>query len=386
MNVAIFTDNDFSKVNGVTTTLRAVLDHAPADVHTRIYTCEDHAVDSERYLALSAPSVGIPFYGEMKMHLPPFRRFLRRAVADDIDLVHFTTPGPVGLAALYVASRLKVPMIGSFHTDLAQYTRLLSGSTRLGDLMQEYMRWPYGRCRQILAPSEMTRAMLIRSKLDPAKIRIWRRGVSTDRFRPELRSADLRARWGLTDRTLALMYVGRVSAEKGLGDFGALCSRLSAERIDYRLIVVGDGPFRPELQRLCPTAVFTGTLTPGLVAPAMASADVFVFPSRTDTAGNVVLEAQASGLPVVVTDAGGPQENLIDGQTGYVCGDIRAMARRITALAWNPERRATLSLAARSYALTRSWNEALDPLFRAYRDVASARGHEWLESHPVAAR
>jgi glycosyltransferase involved in cell wall biosynthesis len=386
MNVAIFTDNDFSKVNGVTTTLRAVLDHTPADVHARIYTCEDRAVDSARYLALSGPSVGIPFYGEMKMHLPPLRQFLRRAAADDIDLVHLTTPGPVGLAGLFVASRLKLPMIGSFHTDLAQYTRLLSGSNRLGDLMQEYLRWPYGRCQQILAPSEMTRSMLIRSKIDPAKIRIWRRGVSTERFMPGLRSADLRSQWGISDRTLALLYVGRLSAEKGLDDFGALCSRLSAERIDHRLIVVGDGPFQGALRRICPTAVFTGTLTTGLVAQAMASSDVFVFPSRTDTAGNVVLEAQASGLPVLVTDAGGPQENMIDGETGYVCADIRAMARRITALAWNAERRATLSRAARAYALARRWDEALDPLYRAYRDLAKARGHERLEPQTVGAR
>ena len=114
MNVAIFTDNDFNKVNGVTTTLRAVLEHAPPDIEPRIYTCEDRTIDRPDYLALKAFGVGIPYYGEMKMYAPPLRRFLRRATTDKIDLVHLTTPGPVGLAAMYVAARLGIRDRGEF--------------------------------------------------------------------------------------------------------------------------------------------------------------------------------------------------------------------------------------------------------------------------------
>ena len=196
MNVAIFTDNDFNKVNGVTTTLRAVLDHAPPDIVPRIYTCEDRTIDRPGYLALKAFGVGIPYYGEMKMYAPPFRRFLRRAAADKIGLVHLTTPGPVGLAAMYVAARLGIRIVGSFHTDLAEYTRVLSGSIRLGTLMQEYMRWPYGKCDRILVPSEATQRTLINGKMNAAKIKIWRRGVSTERFTPDKRSLELRRQWG----------------------------------------------------------------------------------------------------------------------------------------------------------------------------------------------
>jgi hypothetical protein len=103
MKVAIFTDNDFTKVNGVTTTLRAVLDHAPDSLDLRVYTCETHGMDMDEYLALSAYGIGIPFYREMKIYWPPFRRFLRHAVEDGIELIHYTTPGPVGLAAMWVA-------------------------------------------------------------------------------------------------------------------------------------------------------------------------------------------------------------------------------------------------------------------------------------------
>src|SRR5262245_33973746 len=113
MNVAIFTDNDFHKVNGVTTVLRAVLAHLPTDVHARVYTCDSDGDDRADYLSFKARGIGIPYYREMKMYMPPFRRFLEEARADGIDVIHLTTPGPVGLAALYVASRLQLPLVGS---------------------------------------------------------------------------------------------------------------------------------------------------------------------------------------------------------------------------------------------------------------------------------
>jgi glycosyltransferase involved in cell wall biosynthesis len=387
MNVAIFTDNDFNKVNGVTTTLRAVLEHAPSDIRPRIYTCEERTVDRPDYLALKAFGVGIPFYSEMKMYAPPFRRFLRRAAADKIDLIHLTTPGPVGLAAMFVAARLGIRIVGSFHTDLAEYTRVLSGSIRLGTLMQEYMRWPYGKCDRILVPSEATQHTLIKGKINAAKVRIWRRGVSTERFTPAKRSLELRRQWGVHDERPALIYVGRVSKEKGLGELAPLSERLLKSRIDHRFVIVGDGPMRAELEGSRLNAVFTGTLQPDQVAVAMASADLFVFPSRTDTAGNVVLEAQASGLPVLVTDNGGPRENMIDGETGYVCGDWRAFARRIGSLAWNPEHRTRLGVAARRYALGRQWNLALEPLYRTYREAAAPVAFsDRLHARPAVAR
>ena len=362
MKVAIFTDNDFGKVNGVTTTLRAVLDHAPDDLDLRIYTCESVGIESIDYLSLSAFGIGIPFYREMKMYFPPIRRFLRHAMADGVDLVHFTTPGPVGLAAMWVASRLGLRMIGSFHTDLAEYTRLLSGSLWLGRMMQEYMRWPYGKCERVFAPSEATRDMLIRARINPARIDIWRRGVSTTRFDPAKRSSALREQWGVTSGRPALVYAGRLSREKGLGMLGPLSRHLGYAGAAHRLVFIGDGPMRRELEAVCPGAVFTGTLSPDDVAVAMASADIFVFPSRTDTAGNVVLEAQASGLPVLVSRMGGPRENLRRGETGFACNDLVDFVGRAAALVRNADKRKRFGDAAREYALTRPWETMLEPL------------------------
>jgi len=386
MNVAIFTDNDFGKVNGVTTTLAAALEHAPDDLNLRVYTCDQAGAETGDYLSLAAFGVGIPFYREMKVYLPPLRKFLRHARTDAIEVVHLTTPGPVGLAALWVASRLGIPMLGSFHTDLAEYTRILSGSRGLSRFMERYMKWLYGRCERILAPSDATRDMLIRAGLERSRIDIWRRGVSTLRFDPAKRSATLRDKWGVSDERPAIIYVGRVSKEKGLQILKLFSRFLQYGGVAHRLIIVGDGPMRAELQADCPDAVFTGTLRQDDVAVAMASADFLLFPSRTDTAGNVVLEAQASGLPVLVSDAGGPRENLRPAESGFICSGFNDFVRRAGDLLRQPRRRREMSAAARDYALTRRWETALEPLYACYTALGSDRTATVLQPHPAAER
>jgi glycosyltransferase involved in cell wall biosynthesis len=372
MKVAIFTDNDFDKVNGVTTTFRAALQSAPADVHLRVYTAAQLPVETDAYLALRSLGIPIPFYSEMQIYFPRFLEFLKRARADRIDLVHVTTPGPIGLAALFVAGQLKLPLVGSFHTDLAAYTAVLSGSPRLAALMREYMRWLYGKCARVLVPSEHTRQLLIEAKSTPDRIAVWARGVDTTLFTPAKRSAALREKWHVSDRRPALLYVGRVSREKGLMCLPAISDRLHALGIEHRCIVVGDGPLLPVLKQALPEAEFTGSLSRGAVAEAFASADCFVFPSTTDTAGNVVLEAQASGLPVVVSGDGGPRENMMAGQTGTVCHrpDPDLWAAAIAATLTQPTR-TRMSQSARQYALTRTWERAMQPLYRAYHDISA---------------
>jgi glycosyltransferase involved in cell wall biosynthesis len=386
MNVAIFTDNDFGKVNGVTTTLAAALEYAPDDLNLRVYTCDDAGAQTGDYLSLAAFGAGIPFYREMKMYLPPFRRFLRHAVADGIDVVHLTTPGPVGLAALWVASKLGLPMVGSFHTDLAEYTRILSGSKGLGAFMEGYMRWLYGHCDRILAPSDWTRDMLARAGLERSRIDVWRRGVSTVRFDPAKRSPALRQKWGVSDERPAIIYVGRVSKEKGLQMLKPFSRFLEYGGIAHRLVVVGDGPMRVELRGDCPDAIFTGTLRQDDVAVAMASADFLLFPSRTDTAGNVVLEAQASGLPVLVSDAGGPRENLRPAESGFVCRELSDFVRRAGDLLRHSRKRREMSAAARQYALTRRWETALGALYDSYTALGSGRAAAVLQPRPATER
>jgi glycosyltransferase involved in cell wall biosynthesis len=360
-----------------------VVEHAPADINVRVYTAAAAHAASAHYLALRSIGVPIPWYSEMHMYVPRLRAYLRQAVRDQIQVVHLTTPGPVGLAALYVASKLGLPLVGSFHTDLAAYTSLLSGSPRLGALMRDYMRWLYNRCQRVLVPSDNTRQMLTAAKCDASKLMIWPRGVDTQLFSPSRRSRRLRDSWHVSDKRPALLYVGRLSSEKGLGMLPAVQRCLHARGMQHRWILAGQGALRPQLERTLWDAVFTGALDRDRVAEVFASVDVFVFPSRTDTAGNVVLEAQAAGLPVVVAAAGGPKENMIDGRTGHVCEttDPEEWAAAVGGMLADPARHRAMSAAAREYAIGRRWDLALAPLYDAYRAMVTVNV-ELQVSHP----
>ena len=371
MNVAIFTDNDFDKINGVTTTFRAALQSAPAGIHLRVFTAAQFPVETDAYLALRSIGIPIPFYSEMKMYVPRFWEFLRRARADHIDLVHLTTPGPIGLAALFVASRLRLPLVGSFHTDLAAYATLLSGSRRLGTVMREYMRWPYGKCARVLVPSEHTRQLLISAKADPDRIDVWPRGVDTV-------------------AVLSIEAIGRPARELarlGSSAGAPVCrARLSREGADASSCHLGSAPHTVasntgasslamvRCYRCCGSRFpmpSSPVRWPGKRSPRhLPRLIALCFQARTDTAGNVVLEAQASGLPVVVSGSGGPRENMVAGSTGTVChrDEPGEWAEAIAAALARPTR-TRLSQSARQYALSRTWERAMQPLYSAYHDV-----------------
>lgn len=372
MHVAIFTDNDFAKVNGVTTTLRAVLKHAPPGFDVRVYTAADRAADHPQYLSIPSAGMPIPFYGEMRMYLPKVAALRRAVAAAGTSVIHLTTPGPVGLAAMRIARQLRVPLVGSFHTDLAAYAKLLSGSDQLAAVMRAFLRWPYGRCSRVLVPSEATRQLLVGSSMEESRVDLWRRGVDALAYAPFHRRADLRRQWGVSADCPALLYVGRVSREKGLNLLPALTVALARRGVPHRFIVIGRGPMEAELKAALPGAVFTGVLEGRSLAEAYASADAFVFPSQTDTAGNVVLEAQASGLPVLVSAVGGPRENMIDGRTGHVVPDLapESWLHRVAPLLEHQSWREAMGAAARRYAESRTWSAALEPLYRTYREAA----------------
>jgi glycosyltransferase involved in cell wall biosynthesis len=236
--------------------------------------------------------------------------------------------------------------------------------------MRQYLRWPYGRCARVLVPSQYARRLHIAAGSDPRRIALWPRGVDTQLFSPSRRSASLRDYWHVSDRRPALLYVGRVARERGLGLLPGVRDRLHARGIEHQMIVVGQGPYLPQLREALPDAVFTGVLSREAVAEVFASADMLIFPSRIDTAGNVLLEAQASGLPVVIAGDGGAREHMLSGLTGVTCytDDAEEWASAIAALARRPDLPSMREF-ARQYALTRRWERVLEPLYRTYREV-----------------
>lgn len=370
MRTAVFTDNDFDKVNGVTTTWRAVLREA-ASGDVRIYTAGDVSAQLPDYFAAASIGCGLPWYRDMRVYLPRLRRFAQELKRDGVDVVHLVTPGPVGLAGRWLARRYGLPVVGSYHTQLGDYVAVFSGSPRLGRTFDAYMRWFYDACSTLLVPSKATVRQLSAQNYRTDRLRIWPRGVDTELFAPAKASVSLRRAWRVDERRPAILYAGRLSTEKGLSLVPSIQRRLHNRSVAHQFVFAGDGPMRAQLVRECPDAVFLGTVSPRDMASAMASADLFLFPSATDTCGNVVIEAQASGLPVLVSDRGGPRQQMRHGVTGYVCraDDADAFTESVITLLHDPERRAAMGEAARQLALGRSWSLAVRPLFAAWQDA-----------------
>jgi glycosyltransferase involved in cell wall biosynthesis len=289
----------------------------------------------------------------------PWTRLGRELFRVPYSLVQSSTPDILGLWARFVARRHGCPFVAIFHTALAQYVEIrgrrsagaLAGRIA-GGAMRIWIRRYFNRANLILAPSASVKREL-EGELRPP-IEVLSRGVDCRRFHPRKRTRG-------ADRVRAL-YVGRVAPEKNLD----LLVRVLAQRADMEAVVVGSGPSLDSLRGRMPGAAFVGRLEGESLARAYADADFFVFPSRTDTLGNVVLEAMASGLPVVVTDSMGPKDLVEHGVNGFVAGTDGEFARAVDALAADAGLRHRMGRAARLLAEKRSWRSISERLFEHY--------------------
>jgi glycosyltransferase involved in cell wall biosynthesis len=288
--------------------------------------------------------------------------------------IHTSTPGPVGLAALAIARLLKLPISGTYHTAIPQYAQALTSDPSITELTWRYTLWYYQQLDVVYAPSQSTRQELMAKGLDGNKIRVYPRGIDAEQFHPAKRNGFFTGYPQLTER-VKILYVGRVSKEKNLPLLVTAFRQLVNAGFPVGLVVVGDGPYRNQM--MADTAdlacVFCGYLKGDELAAAYASSDVFVFPSTTDTFGNVVLEAQASGLPVIVTDEGGPQENIKAEITGIVIkgNDGQALFQAMARLGTNGDLRRRMSAAARQYAEQRSFEAAFVKTWQMYHSPAA---------------
>jgi glycosyltransferase involved in cell wall biosynthesis len=307
--------------------------------------------------------VDIPFYAGLRVGVPSLPAVVEALADGRYDLVHLCSPGPAGAAAALVARMLGLPVVGSYHTELAAYAALRTSDIRIELAARMAIAAFYGQCRTVLSPSEASDAVLGEMGIPAARIGRWDRGVDTARFRPELRDP------ALLPGAFTVLYAGRLTTEKGadmLAD-AFLAARARDERL--RLCLAGGGPEEDRLrERLGDRATFLGWLEGDDLARAYASADVFLFASRTDTFGQVLLEAQASGLPLVAVGEGGPRELIVDGTTGVLCPpDAGALAAAVVELANDASRRALLAVRAREQVAQRTWERSLARLADGYR-------------------
>jgi glycosyltransferase involved in cell wall biosynthesis len=356
---AWFTDT-LEDVNGVANTIRKMTAAGVAAgeklivvTSRRDLTVDDIPIKNFRPIG----EFELPEYELQRLSFPPIMQILDYVQREQFTEIIISTPGPMGLTALLAAKMLNLQTSGIYHTDIPEYVRILTEDRFLESLAWSYMHWLYGQVDTVFVNSEQYRKCWIDRGFAPEKLKILPRGLDTDLFNPARRDLSFWPGSGANGKEVRLLYVGRISREKDLDVLAAAYGKVREAGQPVKLYLVGHGPYSEALAATLPDAVFLGYLTGEPLAKAYASADVFVFPSTTDTFGNVIIEAQASGLPVIVSDLGGPKELVEDGISGLVtkAHDTDDVARAITLLVGDEAMRKRMGEKARQGVLDRSW-------------------------------
>ena len=308
----------------------------------------------------------MPFYPGLQVGVPGMPAIVGALADGRYDLVHVCSPGPAGIAAAVIARLMDLPVVGSYHTELAAYAGLRAGDPRLEIGVRAALSAFYGSCDVVLSPSPESDVALRELGIDEQRVGRWDRGVDLDRFRPELPRSGGCAR--CARGRINVLYAGRLTREKGADLLADTFLLAHAVEPRLHLCLAGGGPEEHVLRRrLGEHATFLGWLEGDELARAYASADVFLFASRTDTFGQVLLEAQASGLPVVAVDEGGPRGIVRDGVTGLLrAADPQSLADAILTLVREPGWAAELAGRARTDVSARTWDASLGRLADGY--------------------
>ncbi|MCE7975043.1 MAG: glycosyltransferase family 1 protein [Leptolyngbya sp. PLA1] len=324
-------------------------------------------------------SMALPGYPDLQLALPPVRRLIALAREFRPHVIHVSTPGPVGIAGRLAARSLRAPLVGVYHTDFPAYVDHLFGHPSLTCFAEAFMRRFYRGFSAVFARSEDYASRVRALGLPESSVIPLRPGVRTSEFHPRFRSQPAPDCLAQSRPAIRVLYAGRLSVEKNLPllalAWRAADAALRARALDAELVVVGDGPYRASFEHALAGSRFrfTGFLQGEPLCRAYAHADLFVFPSATDTLGQVVMEAQASGVPVLVSDVGGPREVVSPGITGLVlpASDHPAWARAITDLAADRARRERMGRAAHAHMAAFDMQGSFEHFWSVHERVAA---------------
>ena len=373
LRIAVVTETYPPEINGVAMTLgrfvRALQDreHQVQLIRPR-QSADDLPRDESNLEHVLRPGVPIPRYAGLRMGLPAKSALRRIWSLKRPDVVHVVTEGPLGWSALAAANTLRIPVATDFHTNFHSYSRHY-GLGWLKKPIVAYLRKFHNQARVTMVPS-----LTIRRDLESAGFRnleVVARGVDTELFDPARRSQDLRAAWGVPKQGLAVLYVGRIAPEKNLDLLDRAFQAMARVRPDAKLVLVGDGPKLAALKAAHPDFVYCGARRGEDLARHYASADVFLFPSLTETFGNVLLEAMASGLACVGFDYAAAAEHVRHGVNGLKAsyGDEGEFLLQSLRLAEDEGLRDGLGKAARATALDLSWQHIFNRLEDIFLDI-----------------
>jgi glycosyltransferase involved in cell wall biosynthesis len=375
VRIAIFTESLPPLTDGVARTFTRLAECLDAEgVDFRIYApvAPLAAASSPwRSRVRQLPSFAIPMYDYYRCAWPHFQGLDQELESFQPDLLHVTTPTFLGYYGLRWARRHRRPVVASYHTHFVQYFPYYHASG-LMPLGWGLLRHFHNRCARTYAPSVSAMAELAGRGFQ--RLALWPRGVDTQAFNPRHRDLALRQRLGAKGEKL-ILFVGRLVSEKGLKDLVQVVRRLQAKGQKVRAVFAGDGPMARALRRRLPQAQMLGFVTGRPLAQLYASCDLFLFPSRTETFGNVVLEAMASGLPVVAYQAGGGGDILRESGAGLACapGDKEGLVWACAELLANPGRAHQLARLGLQAAAKRSWVAINGALIQDYRELSLPR-------------
>lgn len=385
LNIVFVTETYPPEVNGVAMTVgRLVQGLRAAGHHVTVVRPRQSGESPEKAGYELVRSLPIPGYPGLRFGLPAgglLRRLWRQSRP---DVVHVVTEGPLGWSAVNAARALKIPVTSGFHTNFDRYS-VHYGLGFLRPAVAAYLRTLHRRTRATMVPTEALAADLAGEGIQG--VRVVGRGVDTQLYRPEQRCEALRQRWLQGGRGPVCLYVGRLAPEKNLALLEASFAALVAVQPDARMVWVGDGPARSALAARHPTHLFTGQQVGEDLARHYASADLFLFPSLTETYGNVVAEAMASGLPVVAYRSAAAAALIVNGENGVVVapGDEAAYLRAVLDLMAAPQSGPRLGMAARERMLSHSWSRVVQDFLAVLDEAISGQNSACARSEVMAA-
>ncbi len=364
MRIALVTETYPPDINGVAHTVSKIVDGLRARGHDLMLVRPKHHLDSlaadhasfQEFLVRGAP---IPMYKQLRMGMPAQGALQKLWLKQRPDLVHIATEGPLGWSAARAARKLNIPTSSDFRTNFHAYSQFYGFGWLKGAIVA-YMRKFHNATHCTMVPTQ--RLMLELSKIGFEKLMVVPRGVDTEHFSPQFRSEFLRQSWGAGPTTQVLLSVGRLAVEKNLDTVVRCYQNLRAKQLPVILVIVGDGPLRQALEKSCPEAIFAGQKTGRELAEYYASADLFIFPSLTETFGNVTIEAMASGLAVIAYDHAAAGQLIVHGQNGMLIAVQQeyALSAAAAQVIEDSELRYGIRTQARQTAVDHDWNSVLN--------------------------